>query len=464
MLFYKATFGEMSYIWEKVLPSGLDDLKKCNRNVLPSDQSTLQGQCQPTFGMINSNDALLRFDHGKNVALCIGIDGLTKNKELPVESDAKEMFMALTKKLGFSSEQVEVSVHLTSEPNNSCRKEELRTAFIKNAEKVEDDGTFLFYYSGHGHESQGRFVLVPADFTAEDESSGISGDDLVQWLMDAQCGAKNVLFVFDCCYAGNLGETLTLRSDLNINANLFAMCACAPGETSTGITELRNSTFTYFLLDYLNTSFQYHEEFNITQAMSTISKFCFRFSCLILFHKNGQYILGISNPKHYISLTGNPGYDQSNPERQDGNSLLTSLFDKGTRYQAHPKVKSWLQLPFIKESLQILNEKASRYKRLQKAIFSVLLLSSATLHYAHANKKAKKLLQNRNMFLEIAIIVLEEIDFDVTKDYVITGLGYYKCVVENLLDTEARYLQILWNAIENGSEDEENGSCCCNII
>ena len=72
--------------------------------------------------------------------------------------------------------------------------------------------------------------MVPADFNNEDEKFGISGDDLVDWLNVSQCKASNVLLIFDCCYAGNLGEGLVYHNSLKITANLFAMCGCTSKE------------------------------------------------------------------------------------------------------------------------------------------------------------------------------------------------------------------------------------------
>lgn len=119
----------------------------------------------------------------------------------------------------------------------------MRATSVECAEKVEYGGNFVFYYSGHGDKSQGKFVLVPTNFN---EVGGISGDDLVEWLNDAKCKDKNVLFVLDCCYAGNLGTTLTLHEDLTIGAQLFVMCACAPGEKSLSIDALGHSIFTFY--------------------------------------------------------------------------------------------------------------------------------------------------------------------------------------------------------------------------
>ena len=142
------------------------------------------------------------------------------------------------------------------------------------------NGNFIFYFAGYGFEWHDRCVLVPADFNKKGES-GISGDELVQWLNDAKCKAKNVLFIFDCCYAGSLGETLTCHKRLEFNSNLFAMCGCAAKEKLSSIGGLGHSIFTYFLLDYLNTS-EYKGEIKIEQAMDVIAELCFSFSCLVM--------------------------------------------------------------------------------------------------------------------------------------------------------------------------------------
>ena len=454
----------MSFVWTKEVQTQLDGLIEYNDFLSDRLSNLFIQQCQLTFATINNPDAeVIKFDHGNNVAFCVGI-ATESTQKLSVKSDIDDMRTALTEKMNFKH----VGVQGTSESVPSLTKEDLRVAFIEYAKKVEDDGNFMFYFSGHGHESQGRCVLVIGD-----ESSGISGDDLVQWLNYAQCKAKNVVFVFDCCYAGNLGNTLTLETNLKINAQLFVMCACAPGEKSTGISVLENSIFTYFLLDYLNTSPECSKEFKIEQAMGTISMLCFRFSSLILLNKKGQICCGNFNPKFFFK--GRPNYQcdssPSNPELNNptsSTSLLRSLLDsEGARKQPHAKVKSWLQLRFTKESLQILNEKALNCRTLQNAILSALVLSSALLHYTYSTKnKEKKLLEKKNIFLEIAITVLnlEEINFNVTKDHVITSLEGYMYVVRDL-SIETSYLNNLWHILKHGSEPEDRReSCCCSII
>lgn len=95
-------------------------------------------------------------------------------------------------------------------------------------------------------------MLVPGDFDGN-ESSGISGDELVQWLNDADCNCKaqNVIFLLDCCYAGKLGKKLVIRVKLKIAATLFAMCGGEANERLFSHQGLGHSIFTFFVLDYI---------------------------------------------------------------------------------------------------------------------------------------------------------------------------------------------------------------------
>lgn len=202
--------------------------------------------------------------------------------------------------------------------------------------------------------------------------------------------------------------------------------------------------------------------------METISMLYFRFSFLIFVLKKGQFYSGRFNPVSFYNNKGgifelNCSLQNTNSE-EDTISLLESLLDnESSQEQPHEIVESWLKLPIVKESLQILNEKASPSKTLQNAIFSVLLCSSALLHYAHTSNKGKKLFKKRSTFLLIAITVLKEINFDVTKNQVITGLQYYIYIVEDL-NIEVSYLHDLCITIKNGSEVKKRSNRSCTII
>ena len=474
----------MQSVWVKAKVF-LGDLK--DDDFLSADLLDLQRKYQPTFATIAPPDDLpvsvVKFDQGKNVAFCVGID-VHKNGKMRITNDVMDMCTTLSNNpnLRFDSNDVHYKICTASPPpnqTNTCTKRGLHDAFMEYSKKVEDGGNFMFYYTGHGDESQGRCVLVPSDYNEGDESSGISGDDLVQWLNEAQCKAKNILFVFDCCYAGSLGEALTRHKNLTIDAQLHVMCACAAGQITVGMAVLEHSVFTYFLIDYLQT-FHCSEEFKVKPAMDTISILCFSFSHLIFIHnQTGDFCFSRFKPKYYhneksiVELKYSPR-NKTSEENTISQSLLESLLDKKETEQPHAIIEHWLQLPVIKESLQTLNEKASYYETLQKAIFSVLLYSSALLHYVFTNDKDRKLLERnrkllerKNIFLMIAITVFKKINFHMTIDHLIEGLEYYISAVKEVGLKKVSNLRELRDTLENNHDDiqDEDGSYCrCSMI
>ena len=276
-------------------------MKKLNSLVVGSASSSTDVKC----AVISPNiDGSIKFNHNKDFAFCVGIDqqltDRTEQVDETINRDATEMQRTFLTTLGLNSEQVKVST--ASNACDDCTKKGLRDSFIKCAGNVKENGNFIFYFAGHGYEWHDRCILSPADFNKRDVNSGISGDDLINWVNIAECKASNVLFIFDCCYAGNLGELLTSDENLKTKANLFVMCGCAPKEKVTAISALRHSIFTYFLLDYLQ-ALTCRGEINVRQAMEIISDLCFSFSCLIMIY-DGKLYCSTFTPALFIKQEG----------------------------------------------------------------------------------------------------------------------------------------------------------------
>ena len=219
--------------------------------------------------IIPAERCALKLDYTKDVAFCVGIE------KYPNEcfcKDATDMRDALIANLGLNADKVKISI--TSDDQSDCTKKGILTSFKECAKKAEKDGNFIFYFSGHGSESAKGCNLVATDFRSRVVKSGISGDDLVQSLKDAECKASNIILIFDCCYAGSLGESLTSEEEWTLAAKPFVMCACAASEESMFDDILKNSIFTYFLLDFFKTS-DCKNEFEIQRAADNISKLCY---------------------------------------------------------------------------------------------------------------------------------------------------------------------------------------------
>ena len=329
------------------------------------------------------------------------------------------------------------------------------TSFEECAKKAEKDGNFIFYFSGHGAQSEvqsqtGGCNLGTIDYSV---NGGISGDDLVQCLNNAECKASNIILIFDCCFAGSLGKSLTSHEEWNITAKAFVMCACAALEKSLSMNGvLENSMFTYFLLDFFRTT-DCKKEFEFQRAANDISMLCKALSSLILkCSKDNDSTDSDSTDSAPCNTLGNL---QFNPEAwvkklpnfvnevmiSNEEPVIASLEKlltgdgKSINDKLATAVQQWLSNVNTNASLKTLSSKASSAELLQKAIVSVLLGSSTVVYCqdAAASHFDKKLLGKRNVFLKIAIMVSNRIDFFKVKiDHVKMGLKFYYVYVEKI--------------------------------
>lgn len=384
---------------------------------------------------IHGDSRSLKFTN-EDVAFCVGVDKLYHRDfvsreerfrgENQIAPDARSMREAFISKLNLHDDKVNVSI--ASNSADDCTKQGLRASFLNIATLAKSNGNFIFYFAGHGFRVNGKYVIAPSDYADGTESAGILGDDLVQWLNEADCKAKNVLFIFDCCYAGNLGESLKKYTKLKKPAyRLFAMCGCGSGEIISSVGALGHSIFTYFLLDHLKTS-----ELNIAEAAPNIQKLCVSLSSLVIMYDNekGKPYPGKFTPK-LLALGIVERIILPKPEEKEVVALLTRLLPKTVSEQPHACAINWLRSSPVKDALLNLSDKAYYRDKLQTGIVSALLHSLAIIHYAYANEDGRKLLKSRNLFLVVAIIVSKEISFcELTIKQIMTGLKHYIYVVE----------------------------------
>lgn len=120
-------------------------------------------------------------------------------------------------------------------------------------------GTFLFYFSGHGFRTGTENYLATFGTTANDlANQGLSVTELDKLLLAT--GAKRRMAFIDACRNDPEGTRSVTgpgsrpRSfgDLKDSQGLRVMYSTAPGEVSYEDEELQHGVFSYFLLDGLN--------------------------------------------------------------------------------------------------------------------------------------------------------------------------------------------------------------------
>ena len=421
----------MKFIWNKIS----NPFKKIKPKHA-ADEDYLE-----QYAMITLPNSVLEFDHKSSVALCVGIDKQLHSEYAhrslgeTVAKDAESIGEALITSLGLNVDQVKVCI--SSAQPYDCTKMGLNALFVESAKKAKENGIFIFYFAGHGclvtnghgNPDGDRCILVPADFSGkkEDLNIGISGDDLLEWLHAAECKANHVLIIFDCCFAGNLGTTLTsIDNALKIKPSLSVMCGCAAKEKCLSFTALRHSIFAYFLLHYLK-SHHCVGQFEVKQAMEDIAELCFSFSSLFVSYNHDTEELqpGKMNPM----LLCRTSIDEPDCSRFES---LVQLFERGRpKPVPHEEVDKWLNSLIVQKSLEILHLKVSFSETMQDGIFYAMLYSAASIQYRHD----KTSLENKNLFIVIAINVLGAIgcvypEVNVTVSHLILGLEYYKLPIQ----------------------------------
>ena len=432
----------MELVWDKIS----SPLRGHNIGNNPQYGSVFYDDSIEQYALITTSRDVLEFEHKKRVALCIGIDRqyhqeyAAKSLGNIVARDAKDMGEALVTSMGFNRDQVKVCV--SSAQPNDCTKRGVNILLVESAKAVEEGGILIFYFAGHGIMVGNRCVLAPADFAGkEDLNSGISGNDLIEWLHVAECKASHVLMIFDCCYAGDLVTALTSPDNLlKIKPGLFVMCGCAAKEKCTSVDALGHSIFTYFFLDYLR---RQHciGQFEVKQAMKEITELCYSFSSLLVSYNDERRKLQPHKMHPILDALDVHVTDVKIPRDEPDSGRFKLVIQFNERGQPkplpHPEVEKWMTSPLIQNALSTLYSKATITEALQKGIFSSLLYSAASIQYAHD----KTPLGNRNHFLMTVTSVLGAIGYAYPEVnapifHLIVGLEHYREPAKKRVNTK----------------------------
>ena len=146
----------------------------------------------------------------------------------------------------------EKNAHIFSASLNrdSCTAGGIKETFQKYASEVGSNGLFVFHFTGHGV-TDGRNVwgLAPVEYAC----STITAEELLlAWLNELddehKCKAKYILVTLNCCYAGGIGKAI---KNVKRDNKMFVLAACTADEKSSQLEVLGNSTFVYFLSNFI---------------------------------------------------------------------------------------------------------------------------------------------------------------------------------------------------------------------
>ena len=199
----------------------------------------------------NEPDKSFQFRPSESYSVYYGIDYQSspkfKHKTLSSISvtDAKLMRDSLVCVGAFPLQNTRL--YSASSQPEECKFEGIKITFQEVASKVGPNGLLLFHFSGHGIKvGKDEWGLAPVDFDYSRQTYLTAGV-LADWLNEVKCRAKQILFTLDCCYAGGIGRELTAAVNVQFDADIYVISACADYETSLVIGPLENSIFVYFL-------------------------------------------------------------------------------------------------------------------------------------------------------------------------------------------------------------------------
>jgi len=424
------------------------------------------------YSVIATAGSVLKFDPNKSYAVCVGIDKQLDERfnrrslGYIAAKDAVSLGEAFIRDMGLQRDRV--NIYTSSDTSFLCKKAALSTLLVNYARKVEEGGIFVFHFSGHGvlirGSSGSEWVLAPADFSG-DVSSGFTANDLLELIQIADCRARHVLIILDCCYAGGIGGKMaSAENTMRVTPGVYVMCACAAKEVSIALTVLGNSIFSFFLLHY----FEKHSskgQFAVEESMREITELCRSYSSLMLRYSAEDGLRSATmQPKmdtvavveigNYAVFDSPDGTADVTTSSRFG--LVFSFYDRQLpKPPLHPIAIRWLSSATVQDAIEMLCTKTDVPLPLQDGMICAMLYSIACLHLEHDRSH----ITERNFILTTIISVVAAIGYKfpevtINVDQLKMALKYYYKPIYSL-SVSGKPIEKLWLdicACEDGME------------
>lgn len=125
-------------------------------------------------------------------------------------------------------------------------KKQIEAAIRETAAAAPADGTFFFYYAGHGIQVKGGAMIANSDIDSNRDASGLSIRAIAE-LIAANFKGKLVILSGDFCYSGAFEQALRILAVKG--KQVIVVASSTASNTSSG-----NWTFTQTFIDCLNGS------------------------------------------------------------------------------------------------------------------------------------------------------------------------------------------------------------------
>ncbi len=171
-------------------------------------------------------------------ALIVGLNKYQGNELEWCDNDAFSM-NNLIESNGDGSPNFDVKL-ITDTCSRECLKENIQALFNDEADIA------LLYFSGHGAEDGGGY-LVTTDFDAS--CYGVKMTDVLDWANASRC--RNKVIILDCCFSGQMGESLLENNNSVLGEGVTIMAASRPWQSSEENGNIQHGVFTDLLIQGL---------------------------------------------------------------------------------------------------------------------------------------------------------------------------------------------------------------------
>ncbi|XP_013416943.1 uncharacterized protein LOC106178350 [Lingula anatina] len=191
----------------------------------------------------------LTYDPKVSFAVCVGVGEQlelgSNHVGQSANNDARVIREVLQDHYGFLEDQTSL---LTTDCPDISTCAAIKEALRRRARQVSEDGILLFQFSGHCDKKRsGQVYLVPADFTPNVQDSALSIADIASCVEGTK--VKHFLIIADCCYAGQIAESLLQESTGKVTTHIVA--ACSGMQRALHYKKIGHGFFTYFMSKYL---------------------------------------------------------------------------------------------------------------------------------------------------------------------------------------------------------------------
>ena len=291
---------------------------------------------------------------------------------------------------------------------------------------------FFFHFSGHGSNTKGRFFLVPYDGRTPAPTTHITAKVLMDWLREAQCRAKYIVFILDCCSADRISKDLIkiAEEDNTFNTKLFVMGASLENREALLEEKLDCTIFSYFL----SYAISVNVENNLVPVILPTFDLCRDLTaaltslivhCVIeteelennVFRKIPVLKYGKMEPKAHTT--------NAMPGRRTEHS---AIYDTEHSEYLHQECILWLKEKCDPEGgLWKLHDEGvlADDEKLLKTVLCYMMVSIASLQRYYTYYDGVKKVDNRYVFKEAFCRVADAIKHDIS-DCVIFSLEYYE--------------------------------------